>query len=314
MSNEVVRLSNWMPFLSEDRNPTFDEFIDLIKKMDSNTSPDVWVKWKNYSNQVVIETPHYFYKIYNTDYTAGLFFSLVREKLAEIYRDEFHIKWDVITIKKENSIYQLEQREKLQVCNEDVIDYDDLMINWSNTLNRLEDKLILPKITKQLQDKIKNLYKIKLVRDCVNKYEDYAITKDGNIVLLDDADWFLALIDEDNNWISSEFNCYEILTNEGYKTFVPQNYYEVIQDEDELLSSIHIPINKWIISQKNKQVKNEVLDFADKREQMLFNNIKVLSSGKYLENKQKLLVSKQIPYDFKQEALEEKEKLLLESK
>lgn len=290
MGNDLVKNSYWTPFLTESNSSyTFNQFIDLIRKLDNDTSPDIWTKWKNYANQVVIETPHYFYKIYQSDVGVGSFYALIREKLAEIYRDEFHIHWDVKTIYKDDYIYQFEQREKLQVCDESVISFDDLMINWSKTLQLLEDKLILPKIAAQLKDKIPQLDSLKLVRDCVNKFEDYAITKDGNIVLLDDSDWFIGIIDEDNDWISSQFNAYPILTKEGERLFAPQKYLEKLK-YGTLINCTGDMMNKWTIIYMNKTTdeKKTILDFCNDRERMISENIKVLKTGTYLPNDKKL--------------------------
>ena len=58
-------LIEWQPFNTENKaSVTFNQFIDIVKQLDNNTSPDLWLKWKNYAHQVVIETPNYFYKIY----------------------------------------------------------------------------------------------------------------------------------------------------------------------------------------------------------------------------------------------------------
>ena len=284
MANEIVlKNDNWELFRLNDNQLYFNQFVETVKSLDNNTSPDLWTKWKSDSNQIVIETPNYYFKIYNDEFTTGEFNSLIREKLAEIYREDFGILWNVKTIYQDNKLYQIEQREKLQVCSQDIISYDDLFLNWSNTLKKLEKKLALDKITKQLQRNIYNLKEIKLVRECVNKFADYAITKNGDIVLLDDADWFFELVDNDNKWLSNKFTSYHILTSIGDRVFVPENFYEVVANKD--INYINILSNKWIITRQNDELLNTEQNLRDLREQMLFDNIQVLSSGKKLENK-----------------------------
>lgn len=170
------------------------------------------------------------------------------------------------------------------MCMESDISYDDLMIKWGIILNKLEKQLSLPLVARQLKDKIKKLDKIKLIRGCINKYEDYAITNNKDIILLDDADFFLAMVDNEGNWISSKFNSYEIITPQGYKKFVPCDYYEILEDEIELLNLINMDENKWMIS-KEMNGEKDLKEFVNKAEEIVSDNIKVLYTGNKLENK-----------------------------
>lgn len=283
MGTQLVLNDNWEVFSLTEEQKYFESFIDYVKRIDEST-PDIWVKWKNSCSQVVIETPKYFYKIYQNTGAFSDFNTLIREKLGEIYRNEYGLYWNIITVRKENVIYQIEQREKLKVCMESDISYDDLMIKWGIILNKLEKQLSLPLVARQLKDKIKKLDKIKLIRDCVNKYEDYAITNNKDIILLDDADFFLAMVDNEGNWISSKFNSYEIITPQGYKKFVPCDYYEILENETELLNLINMDENKWMIS-KEMYGEKDLKEFVNKSEEIVSDNIKVLYTGNKLENK-----------------------------
>lgn len=51
MNNLTVN-NNWIKFNTlTEANVTFNQFLDLIKQLDNNSNPDLWVKWKNFSNQ-----------------------------------------------------------------------------------------------------------------------------------------------------------------------------------------------------------------------------------------------------------------------
>ena len=280
-------LINWQPFNTETKSSyTFNQFIDVVKTLDNDTSPDVWVKWKNYSNQVVIETPNYYYKMYQNDLQAGTFLVEIREALGKIYRENFGIIWNIKNIIKDNIIYTIEQREKLEVCNENNIDYNDMFLQWSKTLQLLEKNLIFPEICEQLKGKIKDIYYLKLIRDCVNKYDDYALTKDGHVVLLDDADWFISIVDKDGNWLSPKFDYYKIITLTGEHIFAPQEFFE-----RNILNHINEPVNKWHIFLNNEKHKPQPLDFFNQREKMLANNIKLFTTGKLLSPKETLYIT-----------------------
>ena len=280
MTNDVTVHSEWTPYLTEDRaSVTFDKFIDLVKNLDENSSPDLWTKWKNYTNQVVIGTPNYYFKFYEDDYTSGTFFAEIRLKLAEIYREKFGIAWDVFKVEENGLVYTLERRQKLTVCEPFDISYADLLLNWSYTLQELEKRLLLPELCQQLQPYIPELAEVKLIRDCINKYKDYAITEDKNIVLLDDADWFLALVDKNGKWLRSKHRGYNVYTILGDTIFAPSKYFERVSvcraDETE---------NKWLIFMENENMEKIERTLFDWREQMLLNNIQLISKQKLLPN------------------------------
>lgn len=278
MPNSLLNVAEWTPFLTENRaSITFDKFLDLIKQLDNDTSPDLWTKWKNYANQVVIATPNYYFKLYEDDYLCGSFWSLIRSTLAEIYREKFNILWDVSIINQNGKIYTLEKRQKLAVCNQNHISYADLLIDWSNTLQELEKRLLLPEICQQLQPYIPGLMKLKLIRNCINKYADYAIIENKHIILLDDSDWFIAMIDEKGNWLDSKFKGYNIISSLGETVFGPEGYFDKTS-----ITRHEEPANKWQIYIENiKTEKIEKLLF-DQREQMLKDNISLISNKKLL--------------------------------
>lgn len=275
----LVKNENWEPFSLNKNQSYFEKFIDVVKKMDNNVSTDLWVKWKSQNSQIVLETPNYYFKIYNEDFSCGEFFCLIREKLGEIYREDYGILWNVKTFLYDNQCYQIEQREKLQVCNKDIMSFDDLMLNYKNNiLDKLEKKLLLPQITRQLQSSIPHLDSVKLIRECINKYEDYGITKSDKIVLLDDSDWFLALVDNEGRWIKSEFNVYDVLTPLKYRLFAPSNYHEVIDNQN--IDDINEPVFKWILTQKKEDEIESFQSLKDENETIIEDNIKLLYTGK----------------------------------
>lgn len=268
MANELMQ---WSSFLtSNDKQSSFHKFLDTLVRMD-DSDPSQWVKWKNYANQVVVQSPNYFYKMYQTDIQNGEFICDIRNALAEIYREDFGIVWDIITIKDKDCYYQIEQREKLPLCTPELIPFEDLLIDWSYTLQKLEKKLDLPKVSLQLREQCENVKQVKLIRDCVNKYIDYGY-KNGHVILLDDADWFLAPIDNDNNWISLNFNVYPVFHNCKDRIFAPIDFY----DRDPVAVTAE-PLNKWsIFNNTIGDTTKFIPNLLSIREQMLKDNIHII--------------------------------------
>lgn len=274
MSNELI---NWIPFSVETtRLKNFNQFLDIIKKIDPLTSLDSWVKWKDDSHQLVVGTKDYYYKLYQTDIQSGSFFVKIREELANIYQDLYNIHWVVKTVYQQNQIFQIEQREKLKVCDKN-IPFEKILLGWNKTLELLEERLLLDKILKQLPLNIQQkVSKIKLIRDCMNKYDDYAITNNNEIILLDDADWFLAFVDKNGNWISSKSNIFSVISSIGETFLAPFDLYE-----RNLLNLANEEVNRWNIFISDINLEKTQKQLISMREEFISNNIKILTTNKY---------------------------------
>lgn len=276
----MTNICVWQSFINSsvsNNTKHFEQFISFIQSLDNNSSPELWTKWKNYSNQVVIETQNYFFKIYQEDTRVGKFILRVREELAKIYRNDFGVNWEIYTVEANNSIFQIERREKLEVCTPDKVSFEEIILAWYKILLKLEENLFLDKLVPQLIHRIPELYKIKLVRDCINKHEDYAFTKNGNIILLDDADWFLGLIDKKNNWLSIMYDVFNIVLPSCEAKLVPLNIGEITPTE------IRNQIKRWtIIEDDILGIEKVYRDFYNVREKALSDNIKVLATGELI--------------------------------
>ena len=292
----------WVSFSTPTNSDSaFNQFLNLITRLDNNSNPDLWVKWKNFSHQVVIETPNFFYKLYEEYNYEGFLNCKIREILAEIYKEN-GVFWNITTIQQGDKIYQIEQREKLQVCNEKLLSYEDLLLSWNKILLQIEEKLRLNKILPQL-DVGSNIQMIKLIRDCVNKYEDYAL-KDGQVILLDDADWFLGLVDQEGNWVSSQYKSYEVATIFGVDfIFAPLDYKSrTYQDLTNLAYKLNSPNNKWMLFPKLNHSNNLDTQLINEKDKLLNNTIKILSLNKPLSlTCDNTLLLPQKPLDFKKD-------------
>lgn len=281
--NEIIKSNDWLILSSEDYNQ-FQYFIDQIKELDDSEDINHWVKWKSYDNQVVLQTRNFFFKIYKNDLLCGKFLTILRKELSKIY-NRLGIKWDIY-IKKLDAYYQVERREKLNVCNEE-FDFKSIIIKWNSIHKELEKKLGLDLILKQLhmRGEFLNVHELRLVRDCINKPEDYGI-KDNNIVLLDDSDFFIAPIDKNGKWISVQFNSYNIDSIFGDAVFAPQDMFDIIKDDD-LLEYSSTKVNKWFLFDKYYTNQNSQImkDLRTKREEMIADNIEFMSNLNLIEKK-----------------------------
>lgn len=290
MANDIALQNNWDVFELNGNQRKISQLIDFVKHLDNDTiSTDLWTKWKNSANQIVIETPNYFFKLYNGSGLDAEYLCHVREKLGEIYRTEYNLNWDVKTIYKDNKLYQIERREKLQVCNPSIISMDDLYIKYGELLNKLEQKLLFPKITKQIYPKVKEfgkeLYQIKLIRDCMPAYEDYAITNDGNIILLDDSDWFIYLVDKNGNILYIPNTYFEVVSSFDYNSILcPCNLDKMIKEGEDIGNAV-VEISKWTITKHKSEMLDLQSDLINKYEETICDTVKILTTGKKLENK-----------------------------
>lgn len=254
-----------------------NKFINAILMIDANPNLDGALKWKNYDHQVVIKTKKYYYKVYTIDQKGDKFFEKIRETLAEIYRDVYRIHWLVKTIECNGVYYQVEQREVLEVCNPSMITFEDLLLNWSKTLELLEKKLRLDLIVKDIQEYCPDVKKLKIIRDCVNKFPDYAMTSNGEIILLDDSDWFIAMIDENGNWLSKRTMIIDIMSMIGDSFIAPLHMFD---HTAPLESSACEKVSQWNIYSKSNICRPNLSLLKSNRETMLEENIKLLSTGK----------------------------------
>jgi hypothetical protein len=252
------------------------KFFSIIRSLDENVHPELSVKWKDYEHQLVIGTKDYFYKVYTIDRHSGRFFEKIREKLAEIYREVFNIHWYVKTIENDGILYQVEQREILKVCSPEDLSFEELLLNWGKTLKILESKLKLKLIIKQIQETYPDVYDLKVIRDCINKFSDYAINRNNDIVLLDDSDWFLAMVDKDGNWLSKKPIIKNTISLVGESYFAP---LEIEPQNVPIKTILNEDITKWNIFTNEANLPSlDLLESNEKR--MLKENIKLLSTGK----------------------------------
>lgn len=291
MNNLLVH-DDFVPISSNDSHPTLNRLMNAVHKIENVNNGNL-TKWKTYDSQVVIRSPNYYYKIYQANLTSNSLFIKVREKLAEIYRENYGVYWEIKTFedKETHTYFQIEQREPLEVCTPDKISFEELFVNWSETLEKLEEKLHLKELTYQLQEEIEELKEVKLVRDCVNKFQDYAF-KNGHVILLDDADWFIALIDENNQWMRNiTFRAIPITWESQDYLFAP---FEFFKNRD-LTTEIEKNAEKWNLfflrkTQIDTIVKDYIPQIKSQHTKMLEDNIQVLSE-KSIENVKKLYIN-----------------------
>ena len=111
----------------------------------------------------------------------------------------------------------------------------------------------------------------------MNLHIYYDLDNKGNIILLDDADWFLALVDEEGKWLNYKSTVIDIISPIGESFFATSDFFEFdgVTGAGELSKY-------WNIYLPNEQMsKSKGLEFMSKREQLLANNIKILTTNKY---------------------------------
>lgn len=165
----------------------------------------------------------YNYRIY-IDYTdCGIYLLEIRKKLSEIYKS-YGIHWEISYVINDFRIITIEEREKLDKCNERDISCDELLLNWKSTLDVLSEKLDLKSILSQISEKITTYRRIEaknliLIRDKLVVASDYAISKEGKIILLEDMNFVFCITNYKGNIISFKGLRVDVETTCGKKTF-----------------------------------------------------------------------------------------------
>ena len=178
---------------------TIDGALDAIKQLEDSLGEhdSALVKWKNNNNQIVVGGKNHFYKIYEeSKNSVGPFNSFIRNCLAKIYQN-LGIDWKIVTFERDGHIFDFEQRQPLDVLTPEDMSFTDVLLSFSKILDELEDLLEFDVILSQLKENevFSNVENLKLVRFCINKQMDYA-TFEGQVVILDDADWMISLLDK----------------------------------------------------------------------------------------------------------------------
>lgn len=251
------------------------------------------VKFKSHDNQVVINSPEYFYKIYMKNSQLDAFTKLVRQTLGEIYEEEYDLHWKVLERTDDNVTLQIEEREKVEVCQ----GYSEtkLLEVLNDIIKKIETKFDNFNFIKQYLKKhlpiIYTRYDIHLIRDCIIKNLDYGITKDGRIILLDDADWKLVFVDKE----TSELSYVNIPT--ALIQYNNQDYYFCRYETDDDIKGLVYNDNGqrasfefWLFGTDFDQIWRDVPKVTTSRFEYLKNLIMISSSSKQItQQKEKLL-------------------------
>lgn len=251
------------------------------------------VKFKSHDNQVVINSPEYFYKIYMKNSQLDAFTKLVRQALGEIYEEEYDLHWKVLERTDDNVTLQIEEREKVEVCQ----GYSEtkLLEVLNDIIKKIEAKFDNFNFIKQYLKKhlpiIYTRYDIHLIRDCIIKNLDYGVTKDGRIILLDDADWKLVFVDKE----TSELSYVNIPT--ALIQYNNQDYYFCRYETDDDIKGLVYNDNGqrasfefWLFGTDFDQIWRDVPKVTTSRFEYLKNLIMISSSSKQItQQKEKLL-------------------------
>lgn len=218
---------------------TIDGALDAIKQLEDSLGEQdsALVKWKSYNNQIVVGGKNHFYKIYEESKdSVGPFNSFVRNCLAKIYQD-LGIDWKIVTFERDGHIFDFEQRQPLDVFAPGDVAFTDVLLSFSKILDELEDMLEFDVILQQLKeyDSFLGVQALKLLRFCVNKHIDYA-TFNGQVVLLDNADWMILLLDENGDVVVVDPSVsVPVKTSYGEFIFTSALYSKMVDGKNEFV-------------------------------------------------------------------------------
>ena len=162
----------------------------------------------------------------------------------------------------------------MQVLTQTDFTIDEIISEWKKTLQKLQKKLYLDNICKQLKlhEDLKQLEYLKIVRQSINKHSDYAI-KNGHIILLDDSDFTLLMVNKNKNIITKKFQLYVVSSKYGQLLFAPNGI-----DFNNLNIKHTSKCIKWMLYKINQEILKQclTLDFNSMLLEQFQHDIKLL--------------------------------------
>lgn len=227
--------------------------IDEVKDFLISIAGEENIKIKPANGQMIFHYSNYYYKFVVTTLRSN-FQNIIRKTIAEIYREDYGLHWEVFEKSYNNglSIIQIIEKETVTVC-KDKTD-QELADALGEIIFKIEQKLggfdfILNELKHYMNNFSLN-YKIKLMKLSQIKNADYGITKDGKIILLDDSDWYLVIYDQSTKNI--------VVTNLPIfiVKFCDEEYYFTsihdMDDFDAILSETYAPDYRFNLVKVNQ--------------------------------------------------------------
>ena len=196
----MVEKENSQNFLRD--NLTIENATDaitLFEGADNRSMTNAYVKLRSYTNQVVVSSRDYVYKIYEADKSKQAFDHLVREALACVYSD-LGLVWNLFSFEKDGKIYDFEQRQVLRVCSpQDDGPFENILLSISGIYEKVKEILHFDELLRELQanSEFSEVKKLGLTRASINKYNDYAMFE-SQAILLDDAEFCIVPLNSDS--------------------------------------------------------------------------------------------------------------------
>lgn len=262
----------------------FDASLEILEKMKFLNIESRDYKFKEMANQVVVETKDYYYKLYIDYGDQGKYLLEIRKKLSEIY-ESYGVHWKILYSNCNGRVILIEQRQKLKLC-----DYNlpcrELLKNWKKTLDILKYELKFDDILNQLKDKsniseVKQAKDLLILKESLIKPKDYAYAPNGNVILLDDADFFISIVDDNGELISKQNLDIEIMTTCGKMNFC--SYRELW--EKKICGKFDITKRFFIFDKDNIHGIEDVFTPNDKDTTM--KKLMIFSTGKPSNSKYK---------------------------
>lgn len=261
-----------------------DASIEILEKMKFLDRKSHDYKFKEIANQVVVETKDFYYKLYIDYGDQGKYLLEVRKKLAEIY-ERYGVHWKILYSNCKGRIITIEQREKLKLCDYN-ISCAELLKNWKKTIDLLRYELKFADIIKQIKEKseaveLEHAKDILILKESLIKPKDYAYAPNGNIILLDDADFFLSIVDTNCELISKKNLNVDIETTCGTMCFCSQN-----ESWEKRIKGKFDLSKRFFIMAKNNNINNDEV-FIPNGVDTINRELKIFSTGKPSNSKYK---------------------------
>ena len=280
--------SGWETKLCDYFNILGDEELkDLIGSVSSEFNFDQECKIERSDDVALVTTPDCVYRIryFSSDSKIAPFDNVLRQAFVEEYKC-YGLEFNLQFVNDGNRVYRIEKQQKFKNLESVELSSGDILRMGATVLFNVERRLEFPHLASQILTKgnFEGVNKIGIARDCPFDCADYAIC-DNKTLCLNDASFFLSLIDDRSNWFVDSKEQF-INVELPYGSFCFANYATCMNGLGARISELDKCVSKWwLFPEDSLDVIETRRKLKEELKAMLSKNVELISSGRLMNLK-----------------------------
>ena len=252
----------------------------------ANEHTSSWSVKKNSNNCMVVETNDWFYKIRKQNKLEPIY--AFQQIVAKAFAKEYALmglKWKAFEVSGPKGTFSVEKREKLRVLKPGDLPFSEVLKKSNAVKRNVETRLEFPYLTALIRadGQLKHAEKVVLVSSAENNYDDYALSSNGDVVILGTSQFFLGLV----NHLGGFERCAvlePILVSLDCGSFYFDNYETF--SSNTFIATLANPEGKfWLFPESVGNIAQVKAHFTKEFENHLAQNLKVLANKEMVKVK-----------------------------